>query len=260
MAVPDRYADAVRARRAELRAELGALAGTHRAELRAELGLARIVAADAAAAAFAGLGREVGGTPPPRAGRRPGAARLPARRARRPCRAGPRGLLAHRRPRCVASPPPDGWISAPPGLSSRHPGCRCWPRPRRSGARAPPGGRGRGARGLAGGVRGPGGDAAGRAAGVGRPALAPVAVGFGAAAVAVAVLARRGSAEQALLRRQVEALLAQARAAVRVDVERMLLELERSAAAELDAAVQRRRAVIESELFALTGPRAVAHA
>ena len=61
MAVPDRHADAVRARRAELRAELGSLAGTHRAELRAELGLARIAAADAAAAAFAGLGREVGG-------------------------------------------------------------------------------------------------------------------------------------------------------------------------------------------------------
>ena len=34
-------------------------AGTHRAELRAELGLARIVATDAAAAAFADLGREV---------------------------------------------------------------------------------------------------------------------------------------------------------------------------------------------------------
>ena len=94
----------------------------------------------------------------------------------------------------------------------------------------------------------------------GGPALAPVAVGLGAAAVAVAVLARRGSAEQALLRRQVEALLAQARAALRVDVERMLLELERSAAAELDAAVQRSRAVVEAELFALTGPRAVARA
>jgi len=58
--MPDRYADAVRARRAELRAELSPLAGTHRAELRAELGLARIVATDAAAAAFADLAREVG--------------------------------------------------------------------------------------------------------------------------------------------------------------------------------------------------------
>jgi hypothetical protein len=47
---------------------------------------------------------------------------------------------------------------------------------------------------------------------------------------------------------------------LRVDVERMLLELERSAAADLDAAVQRRRAVVEAELLALTGPRAVAHA
>ena len=57
--MPDRYADAVRARRAELRAELASLAGTHRAELRAELGLARIVATDGAAAAFADLSRDV---------------------------------------------------------------------------------------------------------------------------------------------------------------------------------------------------------
>jgi hypothetical protein len=94
----------------------------------------------------------------------------------------------------------------------------------------------------------------------GGPALAPVAVGLGAAAVAIAVTARRGSAEQALLRRQMDVVLGQARVAVRADVERMLLEVERSAAAELDAAVQRRRAVVEAELLALTGPRAVAHA
>jgi hypothetical protein len=58
----------------------------------------------------------------------------------------------------------------------------------------------------------------------------------------------------------VDAVLGQARVALRVDVERMLLELERSAAAELDAAVQCRRAVVEAELLALTGPRAVARA
>ena len=94
----------------------------------------------------------------------------------------------------------------------------------------------------------------------GGPALAPVAVGVGAAAVAVAVLTRRGGAERAVLRRQVEGMLAQARAALRVDVERMLLELERSAAAELDAAVERRRTAVEAELLALAGPRAVARA
>ena len=72
------------------------------------------------------------------------------------------------------------------------------------------------------------------------------------------MIARRGHAEQALLRRQVDAVLGQARITLRVDVERMLLEVERSAAAELDSAVQRRRAVVEAELLALTGPRAVA--
>jgi len=55
-------------------------------------------------------------------------------------------------------------------------------------------------------------------------------------------------------------VLGQARVTLRVDVERMLLELERSAAAELDVAVQRRRAAVEAELLALTGPRAVARA
>jgi hypothetical protein len=91
----------------------------------------------------------------------------------------------------------------------------------------------------------------------GWPALAPIAVGLGAAAVAVAVLTRRGGAERVLLRRRVDTLLAQARATLRVDVERMLLELERSAAAELDASVERRRTAVEAELLALAGPRAV---
>ena len=92
----------------------------------------------------------------------------------------------------------------------------------------------------------------------GGPALAPVAVGSGAAAVTVAVLIRRGGVERAVLQRQVDAVLAQGRAALRVDVERMLLELERAVAGELDAAVERRRTAVESELLALSGPRAVA--
>ena len=262
MAVPDRHADAVRARRAELRAELGSLAGTHRAELRAELGLARIVAADAAAAAFAGLGRRSGGTPPTPSGR--SAVRCPPACPPRSTLL-PRGstsaVLAQLAPalRRIATARRLDLGPAWPAL----------PSPRLPLLDAGPAAPVRAPR-LAGAAEGL---AVWRVAFValaamplvglpvwGGPALAPVAVGIGAAAVAVAVLARRGSAEQALLRRQVEALLAQARAALRVDVERMLLELERSAAAELDAAVQRRRAVVEAELFALTGPRAVARA
>lgn len=262
MAVPDRYADAVRARRAELRAELGSLAGTHRAELRAELGLARIVAADAAAAALAGLGREVGEhtTHPERAVGRA----LPA------CLPGVLDALsAQVHSATLAQLAPALRRIATARRLDLGPAWPALPSPRLPLLAAAPAAPVRAPR-LAGAAEGL---AVWRVAFVllaamplvglpvwGGPALAPVAVGIGAAAVAVAVLARRGSAEQALLRRRVEALLAQARAAVRVDVERMLLELERSAAAELDAAVQRRRAVVEAELFALTGRRAVARA
>ncbi|MDT7577647.1 MAG: hypothetical protein QOH17_3980, partial [Pseudonocardiales bacterium] len=77
---PDRYGNAVRARRVELRAEQGPLSGTHRAELRAEIGLARIRAADATAAALtdlAGEARSHAGHPD-RTVRRSLPARLPA--------------------------------------------------------------------------------------------------------------------------------------------------------------------------------------
>ena len=260
--MPDRYADAVRARRAELRAELSPLAGTHRAELRAELGLARIVATDAAAAAFADLAREVGahiGHPDKAVGRAlPG--RLPAALD---------GLAARVHTTTLAQLGPALRRIATGRRLDLGPAWPALPPPRLpllAGAPAAP-------------VRAP--RLAGAAEGLavwrvafvmlaamplvglpvwGGPALAPVAVGLGVAAVVVAVIARRGHAEQALLRRQVDAVLGQARVALRVDAERMLLELERSAAADLDVAVQRRRAVVEAELLALTRPRAVAHA
>src|SRR5437868_4377778 len=113
--MPDRYADAVRARRAELRAEPGPLAGTHRAEL------------------LAGK---------------------PAERVRAPRLAGAAEGLAVWRVAFVV-------LAAMPLV-----GLPVW----------------------------------------GGPALAPVAVGLGAAAVVIAVIARRGHAEQALLRRQVDAV------------------------------------------------------
>jgi hypothetical protein len=257
--MPDRYAEAVRARRAELRAEHGPLGGTHRAELRAELGLARIVATDAAAAAFADLARDVGahtGHPDRAVGRAlptclPAALDALARRVHA-------AVLAQLAPavRRIATARRLDLGPAWPAL----PAVRL---PLLEAVQAAP-------------VRAP--RLAGAAEGLavwrvalvvlaamplvglplwGWPALAPIAVGLGAAAVAVAVLTRRGGAERVLLRRRVDTLLAQARATLRVDVERMLLELERSAAAELDASVERRRTAVEAELLALAGPRAV---
>jgi hypothetical protein len=257
---PDRYGNAVRARRVELRAEQGPLSGTHRAELRAEIGLARIRAADATAAALAALAREARSHAghPDRTVRRSLPARLPAAlddvaaqvhagilAALAPAL---RRIAAARRldlgPRWPALPLP-----RPPLMDGAPPGP----------ARAPR---------LAGAAEGL---AVWRVALVvlaampvvglpvlGGPGLAPVAVGLGAAAVALAVHVRRIGVERAVLQRQVDAVLAQARAALRVDVERMLLELERSAAAELDAAVERRRAAVEAELLLLAGSRRVA--
>ena len=260
--MPDRYADAVRARRAELRAELAPLAGTHRAELRAELGLARIVATDGAAAAFADLSREVAAHTghPERAVGRALPASLPAALD---------GLATRVHAATLAQLAPALRRIATVRRLDLGPGWPTLPPPRLPLLAVKPADRVRAPR-LAGAAEGL---AVWRVAFVmlaamplvglpvwGGPALAPVAVGLGAAAVVIAVIARRGHAEQALLRRQVDAVLGQARVTLRVDVERMLLELERSAAAELDAAVQRRRAAVEAELLALTGPRAVARA
>ena len=53
--MPDRYADAVRARRAELRAERELLGGGHRGELRTALALSRVLSgAEKALKAIAG--------------------------------------------------------------------------------------------------------------------------------------------------------------------------------------------------------------
>ena len=260
--MPDRYADAVRARRAELRAELAPLAGTHRAEVRAELGLARIVATDGAAAAFADLAREVAAHTghPERAVGRALPACLPAALD---------GLATRVHTATLAQLAPALRRIATVRRLELGPAWPTLPSPRLPLLAGGPAAPVRAPR-LAGAAEGL---AVWRVAFVvlaamplvglpvwGGPALAPVAVGLGAAAVAIAVIARRGHAEQALLRRQVDAVLGQARVTLRVDVERMLLELERSAAAELDAAVQCRRAVVEAELLALTGPRAVARA
>jgi hypothetical protein len=254
---PDRYGNAVRARRVELRAEQGPLSGTHRAELRAEIGLARIGAADATAAALtdlAGEARSHAGHPD-RTVRRSLPARLPAALddVAAQVHAGLLAALAPALRRIAAARRLDlgpRWPALPLPRLPLMDGA-----PKRP-ARAPR---------LAGAAEGL---AVWRVALVvlaampvvglpvlGGPALAPVAVGLGAAAVALAVHVRRTGVDRAVLQRQVDAVLAQARSTLRVDVERMLLELERSAAAELDAAVERRRTAVEAELLLLAGSR-----
>ena len=258
--MPDRYGDAVRARRAELRGEQGPLSGTHRAELRAELALGRVVATDAAAAAFADLARAAGAhaAHPDQAVRRALHARLPAAfdAAAEQVHAATVAALRPALRRIAAARRLDLGPAWPAVQAPRLPLLdRAPPAP----ARAPR---------LAGAAEGL---AVWRVALVllaamplvglpvwGGSALAPAAVGLGAAGVTVAVLTRRGRVERAVLQRHVDALFAQARAALRVDVERTLLALERTAAGELDAAVERRRAAVEAELLALAAPRTVA--
>jgi hypothetical protein len=83
------------------------------------------------------------------------------------------------------------------------------------------------------------------------PALAPLAVAAGVAALVATARAQHTAAERARLRRHVEQLLAAAALAVDADLGRRLVELERAVVPVLDAAVLRRRAVVDAELALL---------
>ncbi|SHK81563.1 hypothetical protein SAMN05443637_112162 [Pseudonocardia thermophila] len=244
----DRYADAVRARRAELRAERAALGGAHRAELRTELALARLAVAELVAVAARQLVREV--RERVAAADRTGRARLPADVERAVhaiaaavddhltgelapalCRvAGSRGLTL----------PPE-WPAVPPGrppvvdpiAPARTPllvgaleGLTAWRTALLPLAALP----------LLG------------LPVLGGPALAPLAIGTAVTALVLAVRHRRVLAERAALLRAAEEAVAAARALLDADVSRRLLELERSVGAELDEAVARRRVGVEAEL------------
>jgi hypothetical protein len=249
----DRYADAVRARRVELRAERAALAGSHRAELRTELALARLAVADLVAAALRQLAREARGRIA--TADRIGRARLPADVATAVAAVAAavdaelRGELAPAVRRIAgvrALEVPAGWpvvpAARPPVVDDAF-----------AGPRTPL---------LAGALEG---ITVWRTALVpvaalpllglpvlGGPALAPLAIGAAAAALVVAVRHRRAQVERAALARAVEEALGTARALLDADTGRRLLELERSAGAELDHAVLRRRAVVEAELRELS--------
>jgi len=250
--MPDRYADAVRARRAELRELRARLAGGHRGELRSCLALSRLAATADAAAALAALRREAAG----HVGRgdRWVRDRLPAqlgeavdaiatavaahwaRELRPPLRriATERGLVVEpgwpRLPaaRPVRVPPPAP-APAPSLLTGVVEGAALWRLVLVPLAALP----------LVG------------LPALGGPALAPLAVATGVAAVVAAAAARRTAVHRVRLQRTVEQVLGAAAVAIDGDLDRRLVELERTADAVLDAAVLRRRAEVDRELALL---------
>lgn len=253
----DRYADAVRARRAELRAALAELDGAHRAELRSELALARIAASDAAIAALSRLAREarayVESAGP--AGRR----RLPA-------------LLGDAVDALAVALHSAAHLGAALRRIAGRRGLELGPDwPRLPGPRLPvvvpvPPDSARHSL-LAGAVEGV---ALWRVAlvplavlpllglpALGGPRLAPLAVGLGLAGLILAVRHRRAAADRAALYACAVDTLGSARAAIEADLGRRLLELERTLGAELDRAAARRRCEIEAELGALAPDRQV---
>lgn len=266
--MPERYTDAVRARRAELRALRERLTGGHRDELRSALALSRLAASAEITAVLAELGAEAAAhlERADRAARRqfPGrlgnavddtARRLHARwaRALRPA------LLRIATTRSLPVRP--DWPNLPrprplPGPSSHS---------RPDSARRPgppvPASAGR-LRSLATGALH--GVALWRLVllplallpawgmpALGGRALVPLAVGTGVAMVAVAAHVRCVRVERARLRRHTEDVLTAARAALTADLGRRLIELDAAAAGPLDVAVRQRRAEIEAELAAL---------
>jgi hypothetical protein len=257
--MPDRYADAVRARRRELREQRERLAGGHRGELRSCLALSRLAAAGDAAELLAGLRREA--AEHVRRGDRQARDRLPEHLG-----AAVAALAAAVTARWAAAlGPPLRRVATERGLAME-PGWPRLPTPRAPGPPPPPEPPGPGFPLLTGVVEGA---ALGRLAllplavlpllglpALGGPALAPLAVGAGLVAVVVAARARRTAAERARLHRRVEQVVAAAATAIDSDLDRRLVELERSAAAALDAAVLRRRAAVDHELALLAADRA----
>jgi hypothetical protein len=247
----DRYADAVRARRGELRALRAQLTGGHRAELRSALALSRLAASAEITTAVAELAAAV-------------AAHL--ERADREAR---RQFPAHlaRAVDDTARRLSARWVADLRPVLLRIATSRSLPvRPTLPAARplpAPPVpaplGRLRSV--LAGAVQGVAlwrlllvplvllpvwGMPA-----LGGRALAPLAAGTGVAAVAVAARARCVTAERVRLRRHADEVLAAAGIALEADLGRRLIELEAATTGLLDAAVRQRRAEVEAELALL---------
>lgn len=243
----DRYADAVRARRAELRTARDALAGGHRAELRTALALARLGAAEQLAVATAHLQGE--------------ARSYLDRCGRRDRRRFP-GLLLHAVDglRDRAGERHEAAVGAAARRIAAHRGLRIEPgspagAARQSSFRAPsPDPAVSRWTALAGGWRMALLPAAALPF-VGLPvATAPAllgATGLGVAAAVVVGGHYTAAADRVRLRRWSDDVLAAVRADVDAALARLLIRVEQAAGAELDAAVARRRVEVDAELAVL---------
>ena len=259
---PDRYADAVRARRAELRSVRALLLGGHRVELRQCVAASRLASSADLAEALAGLGRELRhhlsrADPAGRAGLPSLAEAAVGRLADRVVTGWAVGVLAGLRrlaaPRCPpgTSPWPAGTAADPlVAMVSRRPSVAL-PRP------DPPVGA---ARALLVGVTGGTWRLALLPAAVlpavGLPALGgravlPPAVGIGLALLVTGARAHRAAADRARLRRWADEVVATVRAALETELARRAIEVERVAGGELDELVTRRLAWVDAELRAL---------
>jgi hypothetical protein len=255
----DRYADAVRARRAELRGARSLLLGGHRAELRSGLAAGRLAAAAELSTTLTSFGRELRDHADAADG--PGRAALPALTAAAVGRLAARAadgwavaLLPRVRRVAVARGVPWGTTSgaepvaavlarAPPPVPLPAPG-------------PPPGV----VRALVAGVTG----GTWRLAllpvaalpAVGLPALGgravlPLAVGVGLTLLVAAARAHRTATDRARLRSWASEVVGVVRRALETELAYRVLELERVAGTELDDAVDRRRAEVDAELRAL---------
>jgi len=261
--VPDRYGDAVRARRAELRAARALLLGAHRAELRHCVTASRLAASAELGEALAGLARELRHhvARADRAGR----AALPALVGAAVDRLVDRvvvgwGVALLVGLRCVAA------SRCPPGVPLWPVGAAADPVVelvlRRPSVALP-------------GPDPPVGAArlllAGMTGGTWRLALLPVAVlpavglpawgglavlppalGIGIALLVAVARAQRVAADRVRLRRWADEVVATVRAALDTELARRAIEVERVAAAELDDLVARRLTRVDAELRALT--------
>ncbi|MDT7580330.1 MAG: hypothetical protein QOK35_1594 [Pseudonocardiales bacterium] len=257
---PDRYADAVRARRTELRGARALLLGGHRAELRSGLAAGRLAASAELATTLAAFDRELRrhADHADRAVR----AALPGRAAvavdRMAARAVERWaavVLPAVRRVATARRLPVPWtvpggadpvtavLARPPVVPMPAPD----PPPRAVRAL------------VAGATEGTWRLALLPAAvlpAVGLPALGgrsvvPLAAGLGLALLVLAGRARRDAADRARLRRWGSDAVAAVRTALETELSRRLLEVERLVGAALDDAVTRQRAVVDDELRAL---------
>ncbi len=250
MPAPDRYADAVRARRAELRAHRALLLGGHRAEWHGRVAALRLAASAELSAALADLGRELcrhadraDGAGRARLPRLAGAA-VDALAASAVDRLAAAVLAALRR---IAAERGVPWPGSPTVAAI-------------AGARPPPvplpapeplpgtvralllGGTWRVALLPAAAVPTVGLPALG-----GRAAL-PSALVLAVAGLVAAARVQRCAAERAALRRWAADVVSAARGGLEAELGRRLLELDRVAGAVLDEAVARRLREVDAEL------------